>query len=186
MGLRRFPCGGAVTTSEDGEQQYRITRAISADKRKAVFILAHPFAIRGEKPGIEESRCVKFCELHGYGEMCIVYLFPYCVTEVAELNGRIAPWGPGPVNRRIQDIEVNFTSGGIAIAAWGDDGMYRDGGTDFLARFDGTPQCFSWQRSPITPIYTLGLTPVGNPVSIIDAAPGAAPRLHPRFEKAAA
>lgn len=186
MALRRLPCGGSVTTSDDGAQQNRVLRGISDNQRKAVFILAHPYAIRGEKPGIEEAWCVKFCERHGYGELCILYLFPYCVTSIAELNSIFAPWGPGPVNARIQDVEIHHTYGGIVIAAWGDEGIYREADKMLLKRFDGTPKCFSPWRAPVTPIHTLGLTAAGNPVSVLSAAPDALPVLHPNFVKAAA
>lgn len=167
-GMVKLPCGGSITYGNEGET-CRVHRVIGAGDRKVVIILAHPpRLLRGETDD-EQALCVEFSRLRDFHDLCILYLLPYPARDIKELKRHDAPWGPGPNNRRIQDMEVRLTSwsrGGLIVAAWGDAGRYANADARFTKRHDGSPQGFSASRQPIIHIQALGFTPSGAPAPL--------------------
>lgn len=169
MGLRRLPCGGSVTIGDDGEI-CRILRIVAAGNKFATFVLSHPKPLNEERKDPEQELCVRFARERGFDAACLLYLLPYRVAKVTELEKRPVPWGPGPFNKRVQDIEVmravNPLSGSRVIAAWGTAGRFKGAAGYFTRRHDGSPSCLSWLRSKPAPIFVLGFTPGGDPAPI--------------------
>ena len=165
--FERLPCGGSITRPGDAPGIYRITRHIGEAAKCVVFVLLHPPKLKRGQVDSELELALEYARQHGFGELCVLYLFPYIGLDLKEVKKREVPWGPGPVGYTIRDIEIHRAidaqNGGLVIAAWGEDGDYMDRAAMFLRRFDGSPSCFGWSRKKVYPIHALSLTPAGKP-----------------------
>jgi hypothetical protein len=170
MSVKKLDCGGSITHCGDAPGIYRVVRQVGQGERRVTFILLHPPKLKKGEVDNESALCEKFAVSCGFGELCILYLFPYLARTFAGIQKMPVPWGAGVLGRRIQDIEIHRTInaplGGVVIAGWGDLGRKFDADKMLLKRFDGTPPGFGWQRGRVYPIHVLSLTRSKNPARL--------------------
>lgn len=175
------PRGWRVTKSNDKHQLIRVSREFSDDPRQVTFVLVHPPVWKRGEKDVEAELCAHFARKHRFGSLCILYLCPYRAPDMKYMKRFDAPWGAGPDNRRLQDHEVRATlggyGGGLVIAAWGDDGSFRDCDKQFLKRFDGSKRSLSPWRERSFPLHALGFTAAGRPARPDESNIGSLPQL---------
>jgi hypothetical protein len=68
------------------------------------------------------TRCINFAKSWGYSGLCMTNLFAFCATKPADMKAAEDPVG------RDNDIHLMSVakSAGVIIAAWGNDGSYRN------------------------------------------------------------
>lgn len=173
------PRGWRVTKSNDKTQLIRVNRNFSDDPRTVTFVLLHPPVWKRGENDVEAELCARFARKHRFGTLSILYLCPYRAPDIKAMKRFDVPWGAGPDNQRLQDFEVHATlspsGGGLVIAAWGDDGGFRDVANRFTRRFDGSKRSLSPFRERSYPIHALSFTASGKPArptaENIDCAP---------------
>lgn len=157
MSFTRLPCGGSITTGDSLQGDVlRVRRVLREGSRNILFILARPPA-KGA-PDKDLDLCVKSAARRGFDVCTTVYLFPFRVQNVRELEAILVPQGAGPTNRQILRHEIHLThwGHGTVVAAWGDDGLYKDAGNRLLGRFNGS--LHGGVPSEFVPFMILGRT----------------------------
>lgn len=157
MMLKRLPCGGSITTGDGDEGDLlRVKRNLGEGGREVLFILGRPSP--EPEPDPERDLCIAFAKKRGFDTCTILYLFPFRVQNVRELQAIPFPQGGGPANRRLirHEIRQHHYRRATIVAAWGDDGLYQDAGPDLIECFDGTP--YGGAPSETIPFMAFGRT----------------------------
>ena len=130
--------------------RYALWRTWDASLPRVMFIGLNPSTAdeRNDDPTL--VRCMNFARDWGYGGVIMANLFAWRATDPAELKRVGEPVGRAN-NRWLCRLAQEA---GLVVAAWGNDGTYRDRGAQVVAML-GPLQCLKQNRSgqPAHPLY---------------------------------
>lgn len=98
-----------------GEQEYG---------QLAMFIGLNPSTADETEDDNTIRRCVNYAKDWGYGGLCMLNLFAFRAREPEDMLAAEDP--VGPANDWVLDVFGNGFAAGVIIAAWGNDGAYKN------------------------------------------------------------
>ena len=136
--------------SECKTYRYVLSRTWDESKGYALFIGLNPSTADGEKDDPTINRCIDYAKSWGYGGIKVVNLFAYRATLPSDLKQASNPIGPENdkfIRKFQKDAEV-------IIAAWGDDGVFKDRYKEIL-KLTPSLKCLKINKSgqPAHPLY---------------------------------
>lgn len=162
--LQRFE-GGTALISRCGCYRFKLTRTLGESPKTACFIMLNPSTADAQHDDPTIRRCIGFARRWGCGKLVVVNLFAYRSTDPRELRKVKFPEGFRNfewVEREVKEA-LGWGHGGVAVAAWGANGRYKDQDQRIMRWFDGSPRPWGTLPEPKWPISALHLTKSGDP-----------------------
>ena len=141
---------GAIFDS-DHRFRYRLWREWDSDLPRLCFVLLNPSVADADADDPTVRRCIGYSKRWGYGAIDVVNLFAFRATRPAYLRRAADPIGPAN-DRHIREA---IESAGGVIAAWGNEGAWRDRHATVQALLPEETLCFGMTRvgQPRHPLY---------------------------------
>lgn len=131
--------------------RYWLKRAWDDDARPMVAIGLNPSTADAERDDATVRRLMGFADREGCGSVTVVNLFALRSTDPAGLDAADDPVGPANDDH----LAAALTSGGLLVAAWGDEGIRRGRGRVVAVT--------ALIRKLGVPVWCLGRTNAGQP-----------------------
>jgi hypothetical protein len=149
---------GGAEISECGRYRYVLWRRWDKAKPRLGFIMLNPSTADANVDDATIRVCMGRARRMGYGGIRVTNLFAFRTKSPEEMKAAADPFGDAHGRRefwlsQVQDSEFGGIKP-IVIAAWGDDGAYRDAERKAL-----TVICYDMGHR----LYHLGLTKAGHP-----------------------
>lgn len=119
------------------------------------FVMLNPSTADATVDDPTIRRCIAFAKSWGCGSLVVVNLFAYRTPKPALLRVAVDPVGP----ENDQNIREVVEQAAMVVAAWGNDGIYRDRDREVLALLKA-PLCLGItnRKAPRHPLYLRGDT----------------------------
>ncbi len=140
---------GAVI-SPCGLYRYRLTRQWGNGEQTVAFVMLNPSTADADTDDPTLRRCIGFAKAWGFGSLRVVNLFAYRATDPRQMRKAADPVGrdnPMHLDEALRDCQR-------IVAAWGNDGLYRDRGDMFT---------FSFYKARRDDLLCFGTTNLGQP-----------------------
>ncbi len=100
------------------------------------------------------TRCRCYAQRWGYGALYMLNLFGYRATDPKDMLTVADPVGPENDNHIVETA----ARAGIVVAAWGNNGIYRDRNLDVKRLIPGPIHCLGLtnRNQPVHPLYQKG------------------------------
>jgi hypothetical protein len=145
--------------SDCGTYRYRLTRCWDESLPSCMFIMLNPSTADDAIDDPTIKKCIRYAKAWGYGKLYVGNLFAYRHTDRSVMKKAFEPAGSdnrGHVEKMARKV---IRSGGVCVAAWGEDGKHRDQDKLMIAWFAelGIPLHYlrltKNKRFPCHPLY---------------------------------
>lgn len=140
--------------SECGRYRYRLYRQWDENRPDVLFVMLNPSTADHRMDDRTITRCVGFARDWCYGGLLVGNLFALRSTNPAELYKGDDPIGPYN-DAALRDMAARVD---VIVAAWGDNGAFRNRGSKVLRMLSGKCYALKLNRSghPAHPLYLPG------------------------------
>ena len=116
-----------------GNHRYRLWRYWDSEKPVAGFVMLNPSTADAKCDDPTIKKCMRFAKSWGYGGIEVCNLFAWRATDKSEIMGVTDPIGLG------NDVAIDalFSSVPKVVAAWGNDGSYKDRSYEIAEKYAG-------------------------------------------------
>ncbi len=141
----------AAVISDCGQYRYLLSRRLGFSDRVIAFIGLNPSTADATQDDPTIRRCIGFAKRRDAGMLLMVNLFALRSSDPAALRIHAAPIGP----ENDFWIERAMSVADIAIAAWGNGGVFLDRSDAVGARYRGRLEAFAITNvnMPKHPLY---------------------------------
>jgi hypothetical protein len=122
--------------SDCGRYRYRLSRCWDESLPSCLFIMLNPSTADDKTDDRTIKRCIGFAKSWGYGKLYVGNLFAFRTSKPAQMKRAADPVGPDNQHHLERMARKAIRSGGVCIAAWGEDGRHKQQDQTVIAWFD--------------------------------------------------
>ena len=111
--------------SDCGRYRYRLSRCWDESLASCLFVMLNPSTPDDKIDDRTIRRCISFAKSWGYGRIYVGNLFAFRTSKPPEMMRADDPVGPHTRHHLERMARTAVRSGGVCIAAWGQDGLHK-------------------------------------------------------------
>lgn len=132
--------------------RYSLHRQWYNGKPYCCFICLNPSTADENHDDPTVRRCINYTKIWGYGGIIMLNLFAFRATDPKEMKAQEDPIGPDN-DRNIRNF---CRQAGLIVAAWGNDGVYKNRGKQVIKLLKNDKLCYlrlTNSGEPAHPLY---------------------------------